>query len=231
MAARFETTIDTKIHVRLAVNPSRLQNRLPASWSIAPASDEVHRGANLLVIFSEVLLRQRADGSPSPDPVNRHVALLAPATRADSGEASVFMLQMYAAHPASVPGRFRNTLPATIWRERCEAGIGTRTVCAERLFARPDTGGRIELRLRYERGLPTRRAWPTTMRSAADPSIVRHYQSEALLDVVRSVPAGIDRVEEYALQVELRETADLFDGSERLVSLAIVPWFARQEAG
>jgi hypothetical protein len=231
VTGRLEATIDAKIHVRLAVNPARVQSRLPAPWTIAPASDDLHRGTNLLVIVSEVLLRHQPDGSPAPDAVNRHVALLAPAVHPDRGEAAVFMLRMYAAHPASGPGRFRNTLPARIWRERCEAGVGTRTVCADRVVVRPDPGGRIDLHLRYERGLPVRRSWPTTMRSAVDPSIVRRYQSEALLDVVWSAPAGIDRVEEYGFRAAVPECADLFDGSERLVSLTIVPWFARQEAG
>jgi len=223
------STIDTKIHIRLEVNRAVLQRRLPAPWQVAPASDNLHRGTNLLVVLSDVLFRQQPDGSAAPDPVNRHVALLTPATRSDSGENAVFMLRMYAAHPASVPGRFRNTVAATTWRERSEAGIGVRTVCTERFVVRPEGGGHLDLHLRYERGVPTRRSWPTVMRSAADPSVLRRYQSEALLDVVRSVPAGIDRVDAYELGVTVSEVSDLFDGSERLVSLVAVPWFVRQE--
>ncbi len=228
-AALRNSTIDTKIHIRLDVNQAALQRRLPAPWQVAPASDDLHRGTNLLVILSEVLFRQQPDGSPAPDAVNRHAALLIPAVRPDAGETAVFMLRMYAAHPASVPGRFGNTVAATAWRDSRAAGTGLRTVCTERFVIRPDGGGHLDLLLRYERGLPIRRSWPTVMRSATDPLIYRQYQSEALVDVVRSVPAGVDRVDEYELSVTIPELSDLFDGSERLVSLAAVPWFVRQE--
>jgi hypothetical protein len=223
------TTIDTKIQVRLEADRAAVQRRVPAPWQVAPASDAVHRGTNLLLILSEVWLRQQADGSPAPDAVNRHAALLVPALHGESGETAVFMVRMYAAHPASVPGRFGNSVAATVWRDRHEAGTGLRSVCTERFVVRPDKGGHLDLRVRYERGIPVRRTWPTAMRSAADPAVRRRYHSEALLDVVRSVPAGIDRVDDYALSVTIPELSDLFDGSERLISLTAVPWFVRRE--
>ena len=222
-------TIDTKIHVRLEASRTAVQRRVPAPWQVAPAADAVHRGTNLLLILTEVWLRQQPDGSPAPDAVNRHAAVLAPAVHPETGETAVFMLRMYAVHPASVPGRFGNAVVAAAWRERHEAGTGVRSVCTERFVIRPDGGGHLDLRLRYERGVPVRRAWPTSMRSAVDPSMRRHYHSDALLDVVRSIPAGIDRVDDYALSVTIPELSDLFDGSERLISLAAVPWFVRQE--
>jgi hypothetical protein len=223
------TTIDTKIQVRLEADRAAVQRRLPAPWRVSPASDPVHRGANLLLILSEVWLRQEPDGSPAPDPVNRHAALLAPAVHDSTGETAVFMLRMYAVHPASVPGRFSNAVAATAWRDRHEAGTGLRSACAERFVVRPDGGGHLDLRVRYERGVPVRRAWPTSMRSAADPAAQRQYHSEGLLDVVRSVPAGIDRLDDYTLSVTIPELADLFEGSGRLVSLTAVPWFVRRE--
>jgi hypothetical protein len=128
-----------------------------------------------------------------------------------------------------VPGRYRNARPAWAWYERFETGGGLRTVCAERYLFRPADGGTIEMRVRYLRGVPLRSDWPSIMRSAADPGIGRDYHSEALLDVVRSAPAGIDRVEEFALRVTVADLRDLFDGRERVVSITAVPWFLRQE--
>ncbi len=58
---------------------------------------------------------------------------------------------------------------------------------------------------------------------------VRLSGRQPVLELVRSVPAGIDRVETYELGVTVSEVSDLFDGSERLVSLVAVPWFVRQE--
>lgn len=231
MPSFLNSTIDTKIQVRLQVEPSGAQRRLPAPWRVAPSAEDVHRGANLFVIFNDVLFRQDADGAPSPDAVNRFVGFLVPAVDPRTGEKAVFMARILSAHPASVPGRYLNAVLADATREHTVAGTGVDAVCSERFAFRDAGGGTVELRLRYRRGIPSRAAWPTTLRSAADPSVARFYRSDALIDVVKSVPAGIDRVEDYSLRVTVPEVGDLFDGAERLVSVAAVPWFIRQEFG
>jgi hypothetical protein len=48
------------------------------------------------------------------------------------------------------------------------------------------------------------------------------------MDVVRSLSAGIDRVQSYEFRVTAAELRELFDGSEQLVSIATVPWYLRQ---
>jgi hypothetical protein len=47
-------------------------------------------------------------------------------------------------------------------------------------------------------------------------------------DIVKSVPAAIDRLEQFGLSVTLPELADIFDGSEHVVNLTVQPWFLRQ---
>lgn len=229
MSTLRNSTIDTKVQVRLQIEPERAQRRLPAPWVVAPLTQAAHRGANLFVIFNEVLLKQDAEGNPAPDATNRFVGFLIPAAHPETGEAATFMLRIFAAHPESIPGRYHNSLPATVIREQTVTGTGLESVCAERFELREPSGGTVEVRLRYRRGIPSRAAWPTTMRSAADPAVLRLYRSDALMDVVKSVPAGIDRVEAYSLRVTVPEMRDLFDGAERLVSITAVPWFVRQE--
>lgn len=229
MQTLLNSTIDTKIQLRLRVEGARVQRRLPAPWEVAPSAEDVHLGTNLVLIFNDVLLKQNADGAPAPDAVNRFIAFLIPAVDPQTGERAVFMARIFSAHEAAVPGRYRNAVLASVTREQTVAGGGVDAVCSERFALSDAGGGTVEVRLRYRRGIPSRMTWPTTMRSAADPSIVRVYRSEALIDVVRSLPAGIDRVEDYDLRVTVPEFGDLFDGSERLVSIAVVPWFVRQE--
>jgi hypothetical protein len=54
------------------------------------------------------------------------------------------------------------------------------------------------------------------------------YRYDQVMDVVKSIPEGIDRVQSYQLRVTMSELRDLFDGSEQLVGIAIIPWYARQ---
>ncbi len=223
------STIDTKIQVRLQVDASRVQRRLPPPWQVMPSAEDAHRGTNLLVIFNDVLLKQDEAGAPASDAVNRFVGFLIPGVHPQTAEKALFMARIFAAHPASIPGRYHNSLPAAVEREQVSMGVGLDAVCTERFALLDGDGGVVELRLRYRRGVPSRVSWPTTMRSATDPAIARFYRSDALLDLVRSIPASIDRVEDYALRVTVSEFGDLFDGAERLVSVTVVPWFIRQE--
>ena len=51
-----------------------------------------------------------------------------------------------------------------------------------------------------------------------NPSIVRVYQENQVINVVRSVPMNVDRVSEITLNVR-GELEDVFDGTERVVAL------------
>jgi len=44
----------------------------------------------------------------------------------------------------------------------------------------------------------------------------------------KSVPAGVDRVQGYEFRTTVSELAKLFDGSEQLVSISVLPWYVRQ---
>lgn len=104
-----------------------------------------------------------------------------------------------------------------------EAGSGT-----EVWEVRDAAGGTIELRLQYQRALPSRTKLEAKPHSAVDPSFFRIYRIEQGVDMVKSVPAGIDRVPNYQLRVTVPELRKLFDGTEQVVSIAVIPWYIRQ---
>lgn len=222
-------TRDTKIHVRLRVNPAALQRRLPQPWTIAPAGEGPHAGANLVVIFSEVLLRQDADGGPAPDSVDLSAAFLIPAAHAQTQEPASFIFRVLTANPGAVPGRYRNSVRAAVRRARSLVGHGVSTTITDEIVLESADGGVVELRLQYESGVPVRMRWLTTLRSAADPALARAYSSDALVDVVWSEPAGILRARDVRFRVTEPSLRDLFDGTERLVSITALPWFVREE--
>jgi hypothetical protein len=43
-----------------------------------------------------------------------------------------------------------------------------------------------------------------------------------------STVTGIDRVQRYQFEAKLPEFARLFDGSEELVNITVIPWYVRQ---
>jgi hypothetical protein len=47
-------------------------------------------------------------------------------------------------------------------------------------------------------------------------------------DIVKSISAGIDRVQNYQLRVAVPELKKLFDGTEQLVAIGVIPLYVRQ---
>lgn len=221
-------TFDTKVQVRFAVSEVTVQRRLPAPWRPAPAAGGPHDGATVIAVFSEVLLRLDATGQPAPAAQGRHLAVLAPAVH-PAGERATFLLAMWTAHPHGVPGPLGLARPAAVRHVQVLQGDAPGATCAERYEVAPHDGGRVRLALRYRRGVPELQAWATVLRSAAAPAVARRYENEALLDVVRSTPARVDRIDAFTFAADLPALADLLDGRERLISITAVPWFVRRE--
>jgi len=203
------------------------RQRLPAPWQVAPISRGAFEGTNLLVIFNDALLNQDAEGRPAPDAINRYAGFVIPATHPDTGEPANFPVRILAVHPQSIPGRYRTAVQATARREQTVSAEGIETVVTDHFEFR-DAGGEVVLDLQYRRGTPARTQSQVNVRSAVEPAIHRIHQLDQLVDLVRSVPAGIDRAQNCRLRVTVPELSDLFDGEEQLVSIAVNPWHLRQ---
>jgi hypothetical protein len=64
--------------------------------------------------------------------------------------------------------------------------------------------------------------------AATDPAILRVYQDDALVDMIRNDAQNIDHTTEFVFHVTVSELGDLFDGTERLVAIIANPWYARR---
>jgi hypothetical protein len=67
-----------------------------------------------------------------------------------------------------------------------------------------------------------------TMRGGPDPAFRRIYHTDKGADIVRSRPMAVNQVEEFRSSGTLEEFAEIFDGSEKLVSIVVEPWYLRQ---
>ena len=84
-------------------------------------------------------------------------------------------------------------------------------------------GGLIEFRMDYQRAIPSRNTYAIKVRSSVDPNIFFNYKDDAAVNLVKSIPAGIDRVKNYKFRVTMSELRKMFDGSEQLVGILINP--------
>jgi hypothetical protein len=224
-----QQNVDTRVVLAFRVGQEALQRFLPAPWRVDPVATGPSKDANLTITFLDQLLNQDGEGKPIAGGTTRIVALGIPAKNGQTGEAAPFLLRAFDANPQGVPGPYKGAVGATIRRQASlQSADLERTTASELWEMREPGGGVIEIRLEYQRGLPTRAKPEAKPHSLVEPSFFRIYRIEQGTDVVKSVPAAIDRVRSYHFRVTVQELRTLFDGTEQLVSIAVLPWYLRQ---
>jgi hypothetical protein len=237
--ALVDTTVGTRLVLCFTVSASALEPRLRSPWQISslPASYVSALGLgeqpypNLLLVFNDLLLNQDGQGRVQADASARYLGFNIPAANPETGEHGMMHFRIFTGNPRSVPGRYRDALPARVRHEQRIIGEGTSSTVMEAFELHPESGGIIELHLTYERGplvrlvadRPTFPVW-----AALDSRILRVYQEDTLLEMVRNDATGINRVQYETFRLTVPELADLFDGSERLVAIIANPQYARK---
>jgi hypothetical protein len=80
----------------------------------------------------------------------------------------------------------------------------------------------------YQRAVPKRTKREFKVRSSVEPDFFRIYRDDYANELVKSIPAGIDRVKNYKFRVTMSELSEIFDGSEQLVGISVNPCRVRQ---
>jgi hypothetical protein len=226
----------TRTTLALHANPAALQRRLPNGWELAPyEGDDLRgtslRGANLLVPFHEVYATRTHQGQPTGLAQLSYVAFVSQARHQATGTLGHLHWWTYTEDPAGVPGKYGDATLAEITRSQTFAKQARGQTQVRESFSAVADGGQVRLSLADRQGGMV--IWVTAeepnlpLYAAKDPTVVRWYQEDQVLDVVRSDPLGVDRVSELSLDVT-GELADVFDGTERIVALFIQRPYMRQ---
>jgi hypothetical protein len=217
-------------------NAAALQRRLPSGWELAPyAGDDLRgtslRGANMLVPFHEVYAVRSHDGRQAGLPQSSYVPFISQARNTATGALGHFHWFTYTEDPEGVPGKYRDGKLAQITRSQTFTKQRRGETEVRETFSAVADGGEVHLSLAYQQGGML--IWATADRpnlplyAATDPSIVRWYQEDQVLNIVRSDPLKVNRVSEITLNVK-GELGDVFDGSERVVAVVIQRPYVRQ---
>jgi hypothetical protein len=218
---------DSRLTVALSVRPEAAQAWLPAPWQVEPLSKGPFKGSNLGIVCIDRLLNQDPEGEPAGGGTFRLAALYVPAKNSQTGESAPFIIRVYGPHAGAGP--YKNSVQATVRREATmrgtdfEPGTGS-----EAWLVQDQAGGILKFRMNYRRALPTRSRGEARPHSNIDPTFFRMYRYDQLMDVVKSIPDDIDRVQSHHLRVTIAELRELFNGTEQLVGVALVPWYGRQ---
>jgi hypothetical protein len=116
-----------------------------------------------------------------------------PATNPETGEQGMMRFRMFTG--GAIPGWYRNAPPARVRHKYQLVEEDTGVCIREGYQVHPEVGGTIECQVTYERGpllhqiadRPNYSLW-----SAVDASIVRVYQEESVLEILRNDAAGLN---------------------------------------
>ena len=226
-----QSDIEQRVQVAFSVASEKLQNLLPAKWRSASLPAGPSEGANFMIGFRNRLhaTYHDADGTDRVGEQDRGAVLLAVVKNSETQESGVWVLRSLAASRASVPGPYRNSKPVTVHMEqRMETRDHQNAVGIERWQLQDQDGQELSMYLRYGIGIPVRTIGEAKVRGGPDPDFSRIYRTDRGIDVVRSLPNAIDRVQEFNFRSTLSEFKEILDGSEQVVSISVEPWYMRQ---
>ena len=224
------SNVDNRIIVALQVGQAELQSWLPTSWQVSPIPKGPLKGTNLYLLFVDRLLDQDPKGKPARGGICRAVALAALAKHAQTGKPALFVIRIFAPHEdINLYNPYKNSVRATIRREYTVKGANLEPGAASDVWElRDSAGGIIKFQIEYQRALPRRVKQELRPRSSVEPDFFRIYRVDQGMDLIKSVPAGINRVQSYQLNVTVSELRKMFDGSEKVVGIIALPFYIRK---
>ncbi|MGW8224048.1 MAG: hypothetical protein ACWGP1_18010 [Syntrophobacteria bacterium] len=217
-----ESSLFFRIYVAFSVDEKAAQAWLPDPWKVVPIPKGPFKGANVQVVLDDRFIMQDGEGKPyvgEGEPFCL-AALVSLGKNEKTGEIGVFVIRVY--WPYDDTGSYKNGVKAAVSREATikssVSGTGS-----EFWKVQDNAAGMIEFQMDYQRGLPTRTKTEIKGLSNVDPNILVIYRDDYVGDVVKSVPAGIDRVKNFKFRVTMSELRKMFDGSEQLVGISVNP--------
>jgi hypothetical protein len=225
-----ESSFETRFQLDLKVPDMALAAFLPPGFTLNVATQGPAKDCNLRAVFIDRVTINGPDGKPVGKGSNRLVYLAAPA-KDPSGAAAQVVIGGLTEDPEDAPGPFGAYLRATthtMQRSTAAAANGPVLDSQDWNFAAA-TGERLELHLKYERGVANK-ANPADVRfySAKNPSFFQISRQEQVLDILRNVTTNpADRVREFSFKAGGGSYAKLFDGTERPLSWDNILWIHR----
>ena len=224
-----QSTADTRLTVAMRVGQAELQKLVPAPWQVTPIPGGPVKEANFLIVFIDTFLVQDAQGKPDNGAITRKVVFAVPAKHTQTGEIATLITGGFTANINEVPGPYKDFVQATVRREQTQKGVNVEPVVGGDFWEVRDAHGVvIELRIQYQQAPLSRAKSEQKIYSGVEPSFFRIYRVDTAADIVKSIPAGIDRVQNYQLRVAVPELKKLFDGTEQLVAVTVIPLYVRQ---
>jgi hypothetical protein len=225
-----EQSSEARFQLDVRVPDAALAPFIPAGFTLNIATQGAAKDANLRVVFIDRVTINAPDGKPIGKGSNRLVYFIAP-VKDPAGANAQLVVGGITEDPSDAPGPYGNYLPASthsMLRSTASTGRGPIEDSQDWVFAAA-TGERLELHIKYERGVANR-ANPTETKfySAKNPAFFHISRDERVLDILKNVTTTPpDRVREFSFKASGGSYARLFDGTQKILSWDNILWINR----
>lgn len=218
------SNIDSRVVVAIAANSTAVNEMLPEGWSSFAFPAGPTKGANFLALFIDSVLEMDPEGAPLTPASRRAVAFAGLAKKDDA--VRLFVMNYLTTLPEVDP--YGVGSGADISRVKTLSGPanGARESTDIWTINTPD-GGEMTLSLDYTTG---NRGWTSGElfpHSAVNPDFSRIYRFQQMGDLVVSTALGKPSSGTYAIKSSIAGLADVFDGTEDIITVIDVPVYVR----
>lgn len=222
-----EQSAEYRFQLDFHVPAATLQRFLPAGWEPNIAAAGNAKDANLRMIFIDRMSVRDADGNPVGDGAERMVYLAIPVKESTGDGLGQMIIAGLTDTASDVPGPFDTyQLATTADMDRTIATENGSTIVEENWDFAAATGERMQMHIKYERGPARRGGNDTRFFDPNNPSEYRIFRPNQGIDITRNVSTNPpDHVMEFSYSAGGGRIANLFDGTERVLSWDSFPLY------
>ncbi len=219
------SSMDVRTTLTFKVPDAAVRKVLPEGWELNSPTTGPNKGFNVSVVLIDQQFAQDADGKDTP--LFRGAVVAIPAKKSGSDTTGSMIITGLAA-PSGSPGAYGVYMELAFAIDRMISTGSDKSASEERWAFKANDGNTIDVQISYIRSAPTR-SKPTDFRiySSARPDFYRIYRQEQATDFLRNAD-GTDRITKLSFKAAGPKLSQLFDGSEQLVNVISIPWYARQ---
>jgi hypothetical protein len=221
-----EQSSEARMQLDFHVPDAALKAMLPAGWEPNIATAGAAKDANLRMIFIDRINVTAPDGAPAGS--GQLVYLAIPIKQASTNTVAQMLIDGLTSDPKEAPGPFGVYQLATAHHMERSTVAGPQAQTSEQWSFTAANGERMELSLKYDRGVGRRASNETKFFSSTNPSFYQIFKVEQNLDIMRNATITVpDKVKEFQYKASGGKLAALFDGSERVLSIDCISWYNR----
>ena len=225
-----EQAAEHRYQIDFRVNDAALAKLLPAGWETVIATEGPAKDCNLRMIFIDRMAIMADGGKTATPHASRMVYLAIPVREtANPKNAGQIIIHGITDSAADVPGALGVYQRATTARmsRTAAANNGVLTGSEKWEFAAA-SGEFMSLDVEYVRGPARKGAAEVKFFNPADPSKFQIFKTDQAIDIMRNPTTNPpDNVKKFVYKAGGGRIAALFDGTERVVSWDVFPWYIR----